>query len=201
MSADPSRHHARQGSSPSGRYPASRDASSATRSASRRVSRSSRSSSASARPRSGSIATRMKSPSANLQTILNSLSRGRTNQIIRAYSYFSHLANLAEDQHHVRRSRAHAMAGAIGAAAPGGHGRAMRSRRAQEAGIKQARSRGLLRLRPRLPGPDRASDRSAPQEHHRSRDGGVADSAQARPPAPDPGGRGRHARRRCGAPS
>ena len=26
-----------------------------------------------------------------LQTTLNSLSRGRTNQIIRAYSYFSHL--------------------------------------------------------------------------------------------------------------
>jgi phosphoenolpyruvate carboxylase len=47
-----------------------------------------------------------------LETILNSLSRGRTNQIIRAYSYFSHLANLAEDQHHVRRSRAHARAGA-----------------------------------------------------------------------------------------
>ncbi|MCB8822570.1 phosphoenolpyruvate carboxylase [Microvirga rosea] len=45
-----------------------------------------------------------------LETTLNSLSRGRTNQIIRAYSYFSHLANIAEDQHHVRRSRAHAMA-------------------------------------------------------------------------------------------
>ncbi|WP_210493826.1 phosphoenolpyruvate carboxylase [Microvirga antarctica] len=45
-----------------------------------------------------------------LETTLNSLSRVRTNQIIRAYSYFSHLANLAEDQHHVRRSRAHAMA-------------------------------------------------------------------------------------------
>jgi phosphoenolpyruvate carboxylase len=53
-----------------------------------------------------------------LETILNSLSRGRSNQIIRAYSYFSHLANLAEDQHHVRRSRAHAMAGAHAMAAP-----------------------------------------------------------------------------------
>jgi Phosphoenolpyruvate carboxylase len=31
-------------------------------------------------------------------------------QIIRAFSYFSHLANLAEDQHHIRRIRAHAMA-------------------------------------------------------------------------------------------
>jgi phosphoenolpyruvate carboxylase len=53
-----------------------------------------------------------------LETILNSLSRGRTNQIIRAYSYFSHLANLAEDQHHVRRSRAHAMAGAHAMTSP-----------------------------------------------------------------------------------
>ncbi len=53
-----------------------------------------------------------------LETILNSLSRGRTNQIIRAYSYFSHLANIAEDQHHVRRSRAHAMAGAHAVNAP-----------------------------------------------------------------------------------
>ena len=29
---------------------------------------------------------------------------------MRAYSYFSHLANIAEDQHHIRRNRAHAIA-------------------------------------------------------------------------------------------
>ena len=29
--------------------------------------------------------------------------------IIRAFGYFSHLANIAEDQHHIRRTRAHAM--------------------------------------------------------------------------------------------
>ena len=46
-----------------------------------------------------------------LQTILNSLSRTQANYIIRAYSYFSHLANIAEDQHHIRRTRAHALAG------------------------------------------------------------------------------------------
>src|SRR5919112_1021198 len=75
-----------------------------------------------------------------LETILNSLSRGRTNQIIRAYSYFSHLANLAEDQHHVRRSRAHAMAGAHAVVAPepreGTIARALRL--AKGAGISQA---------------------------------------------------------------
>jgi phosphoenolpyruvate carboxylase len=31
--------------------------------------------------------------------------------IIRAFSYFSHLANTAEDQHHIRRARLHAIAG------------------------------------------------------------------------------------------
>jgi phosphoenolpyruvate carboxylase len=76
----------------------------------------------------------------DLETTLNSLSRGRTNQIIRAYSYFSHLANLAEDQHHVRRSRAHAMAGAHEAVAPapreGTIGRALKL--AREAGITQS---------------------------------------------------------------
>src|SRR5919112_2812785 len=75
-----------------------------------------------------------------LETILNSLSRGRTNQIIRAYSYFSHLANIAEDQHHVRRSRAHAMAGAHAMMAPapreGTLARALKL--VQETGISQA---------------------------------------------------------------
>ncbi|NNC01191.1 phosphoenolpyruvate carboxylase, partial [Corallococcus exiguus] len=45
-----------------------------------------------------------------LEATLDSLSRGRSNQIIRAFSYFSHLSNIAEDQHHMRRSRAHALA-------------------------------------------------------------------------------------------
>ena len=46
-----------------------------------------------------------------LDVILTSLSRLPAIQIIRAFSYFSHLANIAEDQHHIRRSRAHAVAG------------------------------------------------------------------------------------------
>jgi phosphoenolpyruvate carboxylase len=45
-----------------------------------------------------------------LEAILNGLSRDQSIQIIRAFSYFSHLANIAEDQHHIRRTRAHALA-------------------------------------------------------------------------------------------
>ena len=48
-----------------------------------------------------------------LETILNALSPEQTVQILRAFSYFSHLANLAEDQHHVRRTRAHDIAGSL----------------------------------------------------------------------------------------
>ena len=48
----------------------------------------------------------------DLEDTLNSLSRDRTMKIIRAFSFFSHLANIAEDQHHIRRTRAHALASA-----------------------------------------------------------------------------------------
>ena len=46
-----------------------------------------------------------------LEAILDSLSADQTLAIVRAYSYFSHLANIAEDQHHIRRNRAHVIAG------------------------------------------------------------------------------------------
>ncbi|NMG28762.1 phosphoenolpyruvate carboxylase [Aromatoleum evansii] len=46
-----------------------------------------------------------------LEGILDALSREQTIQVARAFSYFSHLANIAEDQHHIRRSRAHLIAG------------------------------------------------------------------------------------------
>ena len=45
-----------------------------------------------------------------LETTLNRLTRDETTRVIRSFTYFSHLANLAEDQHHIRRTRAHAMA-------------------------------------------------------------------------------------------
>ena len=46
-----------------------------------------------------------------LASLLDSLAPAQTLQIVRAFSYFSHLANIAEDQHHIRRTRAHAIAG------------------------------------------------------------------------------------------
>jgi phosphoenolpyruvate carboxylase len=46
-----------------------------------------------------------------LTDLLAKLSREETNSVVRAFSYFSHLANIAEDQHHVRRRRAHLLAG------------------------------------------------------------------------------------------
>src|SRR5579862_9325537 len=45
-----------------------------------------------------------------LEQTLNSLPRSEATQIIRAFGFFSHLANIAEDQHHIRRSRAYAFA-------------------------------------------------------------------------------------------
>jgi phosphoenolpyruvate carboxylase len=45
-----------------------------------------------------------------LQEIMSGLPTGQALHIIRAFSYFSHLANIAEDQHHIRRTRAYAMA-------------------------------------------------------------------------------------------
>ncbi|WP_299623344.1 phosphoenolpyruvate carboxylase [Pelagibius sp.] len=47
----------------------------------------------------------------DLEEILASLNPEQEVQVIRAFSYFSHLANLAEDQHHIRRTRAHDIAG------------------------------------------------------------------------------------------
>ena len=42
-----------------------------------------------------------------LDRLLKNLSVDQTVSVIRAYSYFSHLANLAEDRHHVRRREVH----------------------------------------------------------------------------------------------
>lgn len=46
-----------------------------------------------------------------LTELLHKLTRDQTISVVRAFSYFSHLANIAEDQHHIRRRRAHLLAG------------------------------------------------------------------------------------------
>jgi len=45
------------------------------------------------------------------ESLLDGLSMDQAMTVVRAFSYFSHLANIAEDLHHIRRSRAHQMAG------------------------------------------------------------------------------------------
>jgi phosphoenolpyruvate carboxylase len=46
-----------------------------------------------------------------LDGMLKILTKEQTISVVRAFSYFSHLANIAEDQHHIRRRRAHLLAG------------------------------------------------------------------------------------------
>jgi phosphoenolpyruvate carboxylase len=76
----------------------------------------------------------------HLEELLNGLSPERTVQIVRAFSYFSHLANIAEDRHHIRRTRTHAIAGS--APRPGTLARTFD--RAREAGLPGADLRKLF---------------------------------------------------------
>jgi len=74
---------------------------------------------------------------AALETMLGDLSTDRATTLIRAFTLFSHLANIAEDQHHSRRTRAHAMA----ASGPREGSIAAALERAREAGFTPARLR------------------------------------------------------------
>lgn len=70
-----------------------------------------------------------------LETLMRKLPNEQATQIIRAFGYFSHLANIAEDQHHIRRTRAHTLLGAP----PRSGTLAAAFGRAREAGISRAR--------------------------------------------------------------
>jgi phosphoenolpyruvate carboxylase len=48
-----------------------------------------------------------------LKKLLKSLSNDQTVSVVRAFTYFSHLANLAEDRHHIRRRAVHERAGSL----------------------------------------------------------------------------------------
>jgi phosphoenolpyruvate carboxylase len=54
---------------------------------------------------------RARKTSAELDALLKTLTRDQTVSVIRAFSYFSHLANIAEDRHRNRRRRIHELAG------------------------------------------------------------------------------------------
>ena len=75
-----------------------------------------------------------------MEAVLRELPREGSNMVVRAFSYFSHLANIAEDQHHIRRARAHARAGA----APREGSLALALARALAAGIDAARLRDFF---------------------------------------------------------
>jgi len=66
-----------------------------------------------------------------LKRLLKKLSADQTVSVIRAFTYFSHLANLAEDRHHIRRRQFHERAGSV---QNGSLARALE--RVQAAGIK-----------------------------------------------------------------
>ena len=126
-----------------------------------------RASKRSARPRSASGAprrTRRRAIRTELSALLNELSIAQTLDVVRAFSYFSHLANIAEDVHQNRRRRAHALAGS-----PPQRG----SLAARVRSPRGARRRRATRSPPGSPtrwsvaGADRASDRSPAQEHPR----------------------------------
>src|SRR5437763_10953393 len=70
-----------------------------------------------------------------LEATLNDLPGDRAILIIRAFSYFSHLANIAEDRHHIRRTRAHALA----ASAPREGSMAHALTRARDAAISRSK--------------------------------------------------------------
>jgi phosphoenolpyruvate carboxylase len=75
-----------------------------------------------------------------LQTIISGLAEDQAIRIIRAFGYFSHLANIAEDQHHIRRTRAYAMANA--APREGTMARALA--RARDARVSRAALQGFF---------------------------------------------------------
>ena len=52
-----------------------------------------------------------KNTRAELAALLDPLPRDTTQAVVRAFSYFLQLANIAEDEHHIRRRRAHDLAG------------------------------------------------------------------------------------------
>ena len=73
--------------------------------------------------------------------LLNPLPIAQALEVVRAFSYFSHLANIAEDVHQNRRRRAHALAGVAAAARQTSR---MRSCRLARRGVDRAKAQHWL---------------------------------------------------------
>ena len=89
------------------------------------------------RVRQLSVAYRLKADASAgrvLDRLLKNLSADQTVTVIRAFSYFSHLANIAEDRHHVRRRAVHEQAGDL-------HGSGVLHRHLQR--IRSANKQGI----------------------------------------------------------
>ena len=123
---------------------------------------------------------------AELAALLNPLPIAQTLDVVRAFSYFSHLANIAEDVHQNRRRRAHALAGSP----PQRGSLADALARIRGEGVDAAAVAGLARRRGGVAGADGAPDRGAAQEHPRRR---AHHRPAARPARPD-GARARRGR-------
>ncbi len=105
-----------------------------------------------------------------LDTQLRRLSRDDTITVVRAFSVFSHLANIAEDRHLVRRlavrrdSRTGLARACDGAAAAARHrhaaARVAAGRRLPDAGADRASDRSAAQKHPRYRARDRRTDRS-----------------------------------------
>ena len=133
---------------------------------------------------------RRRSAGRALDRLLKSLSGDQTVSVIRAFSYFSHLANIAEDRHHVRRRAVHERAGPpAGGLAGDGASSAWRGAASAPTAIVADADARL-----HLAGADRAPDRGAAQEHPRRR---ARDRRAARPratPLREPSARARRQR-------
>ncbi|HSN39825.1 MAG TPA: phosphoenolpyruvate carboxylase [Burkholderiales bacterium] len=75
-----------------------------------------------------------------LEAILSGLGHDTAISVVRAFSFFSQLANIAEDLHHNRRSRAHRIAGS----APRKGSVALALERLRQAGVAKSRLTGFL---------------------------------------------------------
>ena len=99
-----------------------------------------------------------------LDRLLKGLSGDQTVSVIRAFSFFSHLANIAEDRHHLRRRAHHERQGHLQDGSLG-----MAFERLARGGISADADRADPRARLDLARPDGTPHRGAAQEHPRRR--------------------------------